>query len=287
MLACLKRELKSYFTTLNAWIYMVVFLMVIGIYTLSVNFYSAYPELEYALSSTTVMLMLLVPILTMRFFTEEHQKGVTPLLYSLPVPLYRQVLAKFFACGIVFSMPLVLLCAYPLILSLYGEVVFATAYWGLFGYWLMGLCMIAIGMFISSLTKSPSIAAVASFLVFLLSYLASGVAKMIPNAPIASFLILSVLAVLAGLLLARLTKSKWSGIILSLVLLTTFCILFATASQVFRGLVVDLVNWLSLFNRYYSFYNGIVDLTAVFYFLSLMGAGLLFCVLSVEKKRWS
>ncbi len=287
MLACLKRELKSYFATLNAWIYMVVFLVVIGIYTLSVNFYSAYPELEYALSSTTVMLMLLVPILTMRFFTEEHQKGITPLLYSLPVPLYQQVLAKFFACAIVFSLPLVLLCFYPLILSLYGEVVFATAYWGIFGYWLMGLCMIAIGMFLSSLTKSPSIAAVLTFLVFLLSYLSIGVAKLLPTAPVASFLVLAVLAILAGGLLSYLTKSKWCGIIVSLTLLTAFCILFAVVPQVFRGLIIDLVEWISLFDRYYSFYNGIVDLTAIIYYLSLMGVGLLFCVLSVEKKRWS
>ncbi len=287
MFACLKRELKSYFTTLNAVLYIVVFLVVTGIYTLAVNFYSQYSELEYALSSMVIMLMLLIPILTMRFFTEERQQNITPLTYSMPVPMYKQVMAKFVSCVIIYSIPLVILCTYPLILSLYGDVTFATAYWGIFGYWLMGVCMITIGMFVSSMTKSPSIAAVVSFLVFLLFYLAEGMANLVPSAPVASFLILICLALLAGGLLYYLTRAKWVSLIVTLSLLTVISILYAIFSLQFSGLIADAVAWFSIYNRYYSFYNGIVDLTAVVYYLSLAFAGLCLCVISVEKKRWS
>jgi ABC-2 type transport system permease protein len=287
MFACFKRELKSYFTTLNATIYIVAFLVITGIYTLTVNFYSGYTELEFALSSTTVMLMLLIPLLTMRFFTEEHTQNVLPLTYSLPIPLWKQVMAKFFACTTVFSVPLVILCLYPLILSMYGDVVLATAYWGLFGYFLLGLCMIAVGMLISSLTKSPAISAVATFLVFLLSYLASGVSNLIPTAPIASLLLLAVCILLAGALLYYLTKSKWISLIATISLLTVLCVLYAIFSTHFSGLFADLLSSLSIFNHYYTFYNGMIDLTAVFFYLSFAFCGLAFCILSVEKKRWS
>ncbi len=287
MFACFKRELKSYFTTLNATLYITAFLVITGIYTLTVNFYSGYTELEYTLSSTTVMLMLLIPLLTMRFFTEEHTQNVLPLTYSLPIPLWRQVMAKFLACTTVFSIPLAILCLYPLILSPYGDVVFATAYWGLFGYFLLGICMIAIGMFLSSLTKSPAISAVVTFLVFLLSYLASGVSNLIPTAPIASLLLLAVCVLLAGALLYYLTRSKWISILATLSLLTVLFVLYAIFSIRFSGLFANLMSNLSIFNRYYSFYNGIVDLTAVFFYLSCAFCGLAFCILSVEKKRWS
>ncbi len=287
MIAFFKREFKSYFTSLAAIIYFVVFLVIIGIYTLAVNFFSGYSDFEYTLSSTTVMLMLLIPILTMRIFTEDKQKKITPLLASLPVPAAKQVLAKFLACSAVYSIPLAFVCLYPLFFSFYGTVNFPSAYLGIFGYWLLGLAMIAIGMFLSSLTESPVIAAVVSFGFFLFSYLAAGLANMIPVDPIASFVAISVCILLLAVLFFYLTKSWIGAVIFGSLCETVLLALYLWNAQMFSGAFAFGISWLSIFNRYYTFYNGILDLADIFYYLSLCGIGLFLSVLSAEKKRWA
>ncbi len=287
MFAFFKRELKSYFTSLTAVIYFSVFLLILGIYTLAVNFFSGYPDFEYTLSSTTVVLMLVIPVLTMRIFPEDKQKKITPLLSSLPVPASRQVFAKFLACAAVYSMPMVLICLYPVFLSFYGTVNFGSAYLGIFGYWLLGLAMIAIGMFLSSLTESPVIAAVLSFGFFLFAYLSAGLANMLPVAPIASFVAITVCILLLGLLFFYLTKS-WVGALICVLLCETVLLgLYLWNAELFSGAFASGIAWLSFFNRYYTFYNGILDLADIFYYLSLCGIGLFFSVLSAEKKRWA
>ncbi len=287
MIAFFKREFKSYFTSLAAIIYFAVFFLIIGIYTLAVNFFSGYPDFEYTLSSTTVMLMLLIPILTMRIFTEDKQKKITPLLASLPVSAAKQVLAKFLACSAVYSIPLVFVCLYPWFFSFYGTVNFLGAYLGIFGYWLLGLAMIAIGMFLSSLTESPVIAAVVSFGFFLFSYLATGLSNMIPTEPIASFVAISVCILLLAVLFFYLTKSWIGAMIFGLLFETVLLILYLWKAQMFSGAFAFGISWLSIFNRYYTFYNGILDLADIFYYLSLCGIGLFLSVLSAEKKRWA
>ncbi len=287
MIAFFKREFKSYFTSLAAIIYFVVFLVIIGIYTMAVNFFSGYPDFEYTLGSTTVMLMLLIPILTMRIFTEEKQKKITPLLASLPVSAAKQVLAKFLACAAVYSIPVVFTCLYPIFFSFYGTVNFSSAYLGIFGYWLLGLAMIAIGMFLSSLTESPVIAAVVSFGFFLFSYLATGLANMIPVEPIASFVAISVCILLLAVLFFYLTKSWVGALIFGALCETVLLALYLWNSEMFSGVFAFGISWFSIFNRYYTFYNGILDLADIFYYLSLCGIGLFLSVLSAEKKRWA
>jgi ABC-2 type transport system permease protein len=287
MSAFFKREFKSYFTSLAGIIFMVVFLVILGIYTLVMNFFSGFPDFEYTLSSNTVMLMLLIPILTMRIFTEDKQKKITPLLASLPVPAYKQALAKFLACVAVYSLPMLFICLYPVFLSFYGTVNFASAYLGVFGYWLLGIAMIAIGMFLSSLTESPVISAVSSFGVFLFTYLAAGLSNTMPTGATASLIAFALCLIALGLLFYYLTKSWMGALIFTLACETVLIVLYLIFTDAFAGLFAACVAWLSIFNRYASFYNGFLSLADVFYYLSLTGVFLFLSVLSAEKQRWA
>ncbi len=287
MLAFFKREFKSYFTTMTGYAFLGAFLLITGLYTTALNLYNGYPTFEYTLSSNLIMLILVVPILSMRLFAEERQKGITPLLSSLPVSATGQVLAKYLACAAVFTLPFVLLALYPLILSLYGPVQYSSAYLGIIGYWLLGLALLAVGMFVSSLTATPTLAAVVSFGVFLILYLSAGIAGLLPTGAFATFLCFALCIVVAALLLWYLTRSLLiSGIFLlagESVLLTCYLVL----KDKMAGVFADVVAWFSVFNRYYSFMNGIFDWADLFYYLSFCGVGVFLTVLSVEKSRWS
>ncbi len=287
MLAFFKRELKSYFTTLTATVFFSAFLLIMGIYTAAVNLFGSYSTFEFTLSSNLVMLILIIPILTMRLFTEERQKGITPLLASLPVSATKQVLAKYLACALIYTMPMLLLCLYPLILSLFGQVHYTSAYIAILGYWLLGLALIAIGMFISSLTSTPIVAAVISFGAFLLFYLSDGLASMFPAESIASYIAFLALAALAAGLLWYLTQSSFVAGLFALCTITTISVVYLLIPNFFEGAFSALVAWFSVFARYYSYINTILDLADIFYYLSLCFIGIFLTVLSVEKKRWS
>jgi ABC-2 type transport system permease protein len=287
MLAFFKREFKSYFTTMTGYAFLCAFLVITGIYTVAMNLYGAYSTFEYTLSSNLVMLILVIPILTMRLFAEERQKGITPLLSSLPVSTARQVLAKYAACAAIYTLPMLLVCLYPLMLSLYGEINFASAYHGIFGYWLLGLALLGVGMFISSLTATPTVAAVLSFGIFLLFYLSGGIATLIPVGAFASFVCFAVCLLLAAWLLWYLTRSWIVSGAFFLLSETALLVCYLVLGKKMAGSFADLVEWFSVFSRYYSFLNGIFDWTDIFYYLSIGGVGVFLTVLSVDRRRWA
>ena len=121
-----------------------------------------------------MILFLTIPILTMRSIAEDRRQKTDQLLYSLPLSLPKIVLAKYFALLTTAVLPTLVSLLYPLILSLYGTVNFGTTYTALLTQALFIALLCAIGMFISSLTESPAIAAILTLTVnaalFLMSF---------------------------------------------------------------------------------------------------------------------
>ena len=157
MTAIYKRELKSLFSGMIAPVFMAFLLLMAGIYTCSVNFGAGYPEFERVISGISFIFLIIVPILTMRSFSEERAARTDQLLYTLPIRTSAVVAGKYLAMVTVLGISTLILCLYPLILSVYGDVYFVTAYASIFAFFLVGCALIAIGMFISSLTESASI----------------------------------------------------------------------------------------------------------------------------------
>ena len=150
---------------------MAFLLLMAGIYTCSVNFGAGYPEFERVISGISFIFLIIVPILTMRSFSEERAARTDQLLYTLPIRTSAVVAGKYLAMVTVLGISTLILCLYPLILSVYGDVYFVTAYASIFAFFLVGCALIAIGMFISSLTESQVISAVLTLGVFILLYL--------------------------------------------------------------------------------------------------------------------
>jgi ABC-2 type transport system permease protein len=179
------------------------------------------------------------------------------------------------------------MCFYPLILSMYGSVTLASAYGSILAFFLLGCSLISICMFISSLTESQVIAAVISVAVLLLTYLMSGIAQMIPATSGASFAGFIVIAILIGLIVQVMTKNSVLSMLTTAVLVLATTVLYFANSTLFAGRITDLLSSLALFDRLQSFINGIFDVTAIVYYLTVIALFVYLTVQSLEKKRWS
>lgn len=180
MTAILKREFKAYYQSLTGWAFAAFLLVFTGIYTMAVCLRGSYVNFEYVLGNVSFIFLLLVPILTMKVFAEERKQKTDQLLYSLPTGMTKIVLGKYLALLCVFAVPLVLICLYPLIVGAFGAVNFKTIYSTMLAFFLLGAALIAVGMFISTLTESQPLAAGLSFLVLMLDYLASNLSGYLP-----------------------------------------------------------------------------------------------------------
>lgn len=287
MFAIYKKELKNYFINMTGYIFIGFMLAVTGIFTTLINLISTYPSFENVLSNITIVFLLIIPILTMRSVAEERHSKTDQLLYSLPVSVTQIVLAKYLAMFTVFLIPVGIIGLYPLILSIFGTVYLGTAYGALLGFTLLGGALIAVGMFMSSLTESQVIAAVTSFGVIFAMYLMSAIASLIPAGAMASLIAFAVVVlVFAGVVYSLTKNSTVAGITAAAGAFILAGIYFINSS-IFDGLFANVLNWLSVFDRFSTFTTGLFDLTSVVYYVSLIVLFVFATVQSVEKRRWS
>ncbi|MBO5648811.1 MAG: ABC transporter permease [Clostridia bacterium] len=287
MFAIYKKELKNYFINMTGYIFIGFMLAIAGVFTTLINLMSSYPSFENVLSNITIVFLLIVPILTMRSVAEERHSRTDQLLYSLPVSVTQVVLAKYLAMFTVFLIPVGILSLYPLILSIFGTVYFSAAYGAILGFTLLGGALIAIGMFMSSITESQVIAAVTSFGIIFAMYLMGAIASLIPAGAMASLIAFLVVVVIFTVIVYSMTKNATvAGITFAVGAFLLACLYFINSS-IYDGLFSAVLNWLSVFDRFSTFTTGLFDLTSVVYYVSLIVLFVFCTIQSVEKRRWS
>ena len=286
MKAVFKHELSLYYHGLLAYVFGAFLLEFIGIGAMMYNINRAVANFEYALGTFCIGFVALVPILTMRVLAEEKKQKTDQLLSLLPITGVDIVLGKYFAMAVVFVAPMVVACVYPFIFSLYGDVYLPTSYGALFAFICLGLALIAIGMFISSLTESQGMAAGICVVVMLFCYYSASLADYISSTAfnVAALLVLSALL---ALIVRKLTRSDAAGLIILVLCVAAVGITWLVSPDSLETLLPDLMNNLSLFERFYTFVNGVFDVTAIVYYASVAVFFLFLCVQSWEKKRYN
>lgn len=272
---------------MTGYVFVAFMLLITGIFCTAMNFKSHYPNFEYTLSSTSFTFIFLIPILTMRALAEEKHQKTDQLLLSLPLSITDIILGKYFAMLTVLAIPVGIMCLYPLILMFYGTVYLTATYSAIFGFFLLGAALIAIGMFMSALTESQIIAAVLSFGSILLAYLMSGLSSLIPSTAIASFIAFTLCILTVAGIVYYMTKNSTVAYIVAIVGEGIIFVLYFMKSSIFSGAFASVLGWLSLYDRFNSFVYGIFDLTSVIYYFSIIFVFVFFSIQSVEKQRWS
>ncbi len=287
MIAIYKRELKSYFTGMMGYVFVAFVLLFIGIYTAAINLKYAYPGFEYVLKSATFMYLIAVPVLTMRVFAEERRQYTDQLLYSLPVRVVDVVLGKYLAMVTLLTLPLLVSALYPLMVGSFGPISYATAYGSLLAFFLLGCALIAVGMFMSSITENQIIAAVMSLGTLVLCYLMTALSNLMTSTSLASTASLMIVALLLSLIVRLMTKSWTAAGLTAVVTFIPLVALYLISPVAMEGAFTKALGALAIFDRMSSFTDGIFDLTGIVYFVSVAALFCFFTVQSVEKRRWS
>lgn len=287
MLAVLKHELRSSFNSLTIYLFCAALLCFVGVGAMIYNIQSSVANFEYVLNFVSIGLVVIIPVLTMRCFAEERKQKTDQLLYSLPLNTWQIVGGKYLSLVIMFLLPMAIICVYPYVFSKFGEVYLPGAYGAIFAFFVMGAALIAIGMFISSLTDNQGFAAGISIVLFLFNYYSVSLAEQVSTTSLSSAVVLCVIALLIAIVVKNLTKNNLLALTVGVGLLVIILGAYFIIPDSFESLLPNIMSKLSLFDRFTSFVNGVFDMTAIVFYGSVIALGLFLTVQSLEKRRYN
>ncbi len=287
MAAVFRHECRLLFSGLTAYVYGAFSLFFIAIYMMVYNLTSAYANFEYALAGASFAFIIMIPILTMRIISEEKKQKTDQLLYSLPVSTTQIVVGKFLAVFVTSLIPMCAVVFYPLILKNYGNLYLPTAYGAMFGYIMTAAVLFSIGIFISSITESQAMAAGICFGAMILNYYMVTVAEYATSSAYGSLIAIVVVEIILALLIRNMTRNDVLAQGLGFVAVIGTVVLYIFRSEWFEGLFPNILENISVYERFYQFVDGIFDYTNVVYFVSVIIFFLFLTVQSLEKRRYN
>lgn len=236
MSAIYKRELRAFFSSPIGYIFVAVFFAVNGaLFNYMVLRSSDSGGIGTYYMTILFLFIIIVPLLTMKLFSDERRQHTEQLLLSAPVRLGAMVCGKFFAAYTVFAGTFLLSELLGMIpLYTYGSPNTALLLGNTVGILLIGAAFVAMGTFFSSLTESQLVSALVTMFF------------------IALLLLVSMLN-----------------------------------SYIDSAFVRTVLNWISIFSRFYDFSYGIFNFTSLFYYASIVFVFLFLTVRVYEKKRWA
>lgn len=249
MIAVFKREFKAYFSSPLGYIFLAV------MYLFSGQFFSyvlsqASSQIEYVFGQMFTIVMIVIPILTMRLMSEDKKIKTDQLLLTAPVNVSGVVLGKYLAAFAMYLIGIASTLVYVVVLA-----TFTTPDWNIFlgnflAIALLGGALIAIGILVSSLTESQMVAALITF----------------------------------GIMLAIMSFDMFAEAIPTTINSAAF---YVPALEFLAKLLKAVLTGLSFTSRYNDFVSGVMDISHIIFFLSLIAGFLFMTVRVLERKRWS
>ena len=177
----LGKEAQAVFSSPIAYALVAVFVLLMGYSFTTILFLNKIGTLTHIFFQMSTLLLLFVPILTMRLVAEERKTGTLELLLTSPVREIEVVLAKFLASMAVVAVMFALSLGYPLTLAAYGRPDWGPIYTGYLGLTLFAGALVAMGLAVSSLTANQVVAAVVSLGVFFLLWMVDSLGYLLPD----------------------------------------------------------------------------------------------------------
>lgn len=288
MIAIYKRELKSYFNSMIGYVFIAFLVAFTGVYFMAYNLNYGYPYFSYVLSSITFVLLIAVPVLTMRSFAEDRKTKTDQMLLTYPVSLTEVVLGKFFAMVSIFAVPCIIYLIFPLIIKAQGTAYIKVDYLAILVFFLLGSVYISIGMFISSLTESQILAAIGTFGVLMITYLWSGLTNFIGSAAWINLVgVIVIFTVVVGLIW-RMTNNWLVAAVLEVVVLLGSIIPYIIKSSLYEGLLANVFGQMNLFSAFSSISSdNLLDVSGIIMYLSIIFLFNFLTIQMIQKRRWS
>ncbi len=287
MIAIFKHELRSAFNSLTVYLFCAALLLFVGVGALLYNIQASVANFEYVLSFVSIGLVVFIPLLTMKVFAEERKQKTDQLLYSLPLKTWEIVLGKYLALVVMYLLPLLVIAIYPYIFSKYGDVYLPTSYGSLLAFFMLGSSLIAIGMFISSISDNQGFAAGISIVVFLFNYYSVTLSEQVSSTTTGALIALIVVSIVLALIVKSLTKNSIAGLVTGILLIVFTLSMYVFFNDTFTNLLPNFMKELSLFSQFSTFVNGVFDLSSIVFYLTIIIFGNFLTVQSLEKRRYN
>ncbi len=184
MLAIYKRELRSYFSSAVGYAFMAILIVMSAVLFSLTTFIQQTNDVSKYFTLMLFILMITLPMLTMKLFAEERKLRTEQLLLTAPISIGSMVFAKFLAAFTVFFVTNLLCSTAYITLFVYSKPEGGVILGNIIALTLVGAAIIAVGIFVSSLTENQLLAAILTFFVILVMLVIGIVAKYIPIYPI-------------------------------------------------------------------------------------------------------
>lgn len=286
MLALYKKEIHTYFTQMTGYIFLTFMVLLTGIYFILVNVYAMSPNYYYVLSGTTILFFILIPTLTMRLFSEEVRNKTDQLLFTSPLSVWKIVFGKFLAAMSLFLIGVCITLLFPLMLSRFGTLPVSQITGAYIGYVLIGLCFIAVGLFVSVLTDNQIIAAVATFAVLFVLFIMDAIAQNMPTDTASSLVFVALIVVGVAAIWYNSTKNVYASVVVGAVGVAVAAVLYFINNLIYDGIIVKALQWFSVYSRFDNLSNGVLNLSDIIYYLSFTLVFIYLTINVIEKRRW-
>ncbi|MDD2392666.1 MAG: ABC transporter permease [Eubacteriales bacterium] len=255
--AIFRRDLIAYFKSPVGYIILAVFAIIFGILFSSEILFGGQSDIGANLLFMQFMLIIIVPIITMRGFTEDRKSGTDVLLLTSPASIFEVVIGKFLA-----SFTLLLIMTSSTLIHLFmtlgfGGVVDAKTLGAYIGFIFIGAAYLSIGLFASSLTENQLISFITTFGIILALFLLS--------------LIASLMGTLTSTLISKINIFDLSDIQIDNI----------------AKKVTEVINWPNPSTKLDNFSSGIFELTPIVYFVSIVSIFIFLTIRMIEKRRWT
>ncbi len=180
MLAIFKREFGAYFSSPIGYVFIAVYLFFSGAFFYIFALSMGSTDLSYVFLGMFFVLMIFIPVLTMRLMSEDNKQKTDQLTLTAPISLFRLVMGKFLSAFAIFLISTSVLLVYAIVLSCFSTIAWSMVWGNIVGIILLGAVFIAAGLFISTLTENQMIAAVGSMAVNVALLLLDSLASVIP-----------------------------------------------------------------------------------------------------------
>lgn len=180
MLAIFKRELKAYFTSPLGYVFLAIFYAFSGVFFWMFSLEMGTTDLSTAFLLMFIVLMVFVPLLTMRLLSEDKKQKTDQLTLTAPISLFGIVMGKFLAAYAIFAAGVVVMPVYGFVMSTFADVSWLPIWGNTLGLLLLGGIFVSGGLFISALTENQMIAAIGSFFINLMVLLLDTLIGMVP-----------------------------------------------------------------------------------------------------------
>lgn len=181
MFAIFKRELKAYFTSPLGYVFLAIFYAFSGLFFYIFSLSVGSTDISSVFLMMFIVLMVFVPLLTMRLLSEDKKQKTDQLILTAPVSLLSIVMGKFLAAYAIFAIGVAVMPVYGFVMSTFATVSWLPIWGNTVGLLLLGGIFISIGLFISSLTENQMIAAIGGFFINLMILLMNTLKSALPN----------------------------------------------------------------------------------------------------------